>query len=127
MISPRVAALEAEVQCCWQYFLASLAPESGPERPSLRPARPRARRVAVSDTGLGPVSRSCTGHHFSANSSHLNTTGYQFRREFSLTEGAARELAVVWDLAAAINVGSWRAHGARTWAAAGDPGEDDGL
>jgi hypothetical protein len=25
-----------------------------------------------------------------ANSSHLNTTGYQFRREFSLTEGAAR-------------------------------------
>jgi hypothetical protein len=26
-------------------------------------------------------------------------------REFSLTEGAARELAVVWDLAAAINVG----------------------
>jgi hypothetical protein len=28
------------------------------------------------------------------------------------------ELAVVWDLAAAINVGWWRAPGARTWAAA---------
>jgi hypothetical protein len=28
------------------------------------------------------------------------------------------ELAVVWDLAAAINVGWWRALGARTWAAA---------
>jgi hypothetical protein len=26
----------------------------------------------------------------SANSSHLNATGYQFAREFSLTEGAAR-------------------------------------
>ena len=62
-----------------------------------------------------------------ANSSHLNTAGYQFAREFSRTEGAARELAVVWDLAAAINVGWWRAHGARTWAAAGDPGADDGL
>jgi hypothetical protein len=37
------------------------------------------------------------------------------------------ELAVVWDLAAGINVGWWRALGARTWAAAGDPGEDDGL
>jgi hypothetical protein len=30
------------------------------------------------------------------------------RRGFNLTEGAARELAVIWDLAAAINVGSWR-------------------
>jgi hypothetical protein len=29
------------------------------------------------------------------------------------------ELVVVWDLAAAINVGWWRIHGARTWAAAG--------
>jgi hypothetical protein len=47
--------------------------------------------------------------------------------EFSLTEGAARELAVVWDLAAAIDVGWWRALGARTWATAGDPDEDDGL
>jgi hypothetical protein len=37
------------------------------------------------------------------------------------------ELADVWDLAAAINVGWWRALGARTWAAAGDPDEDDGL
>jgi len=37
------------------------------------------------------------------------------------------ELAVVWDLAAAINVGWWRALGARIWAAAGDPDEDDGL
>ena len=43
------------------------------------------------------------------NSSHLNTTGYQFAREFSLTEGAAGELAVIWDLAAAINAGWWRA------------------
>ena len=56
-----------------------------------------------------------------------NTTGYQFRREFSLTEGAARGTRGRLDLAAAINVGWWRAHGARTWAAAGDPGEDDGL
>jgi hypothetical protein len=34
------------------------------------------------------------------------------------------EPAVVWDPAVAINVGSWRARGARTWAAAEDPGED---
>ena len=32
----------------------------------------------------------------------------QVAREFSLTEGAARELAVIWDLAAAINVCSWK-------------------
>jgi hypothetical protein len=37
-----------------------------------------------------------------------NTTGYQFLRKFSRTEGVTRELAVIWDLAAAINVCSWR-------------------
>ena len=42
-----------------------------------------------------------------------DTAGYHpVHREFSLTEGAARELAVVWDLEAAINVGWWRARGA---------------
>jgi hypothetical protein len=35
--------------------------------------------------------------------------GYHLlRREFSLTEGAGRELAVIWDLAVASNVSSWR-------------------
>ena len=78
MISQRVAALEAEVQCCWQSFLASLAPEPGPERPSLRPAGPGppGRRQRH---GPGPRVPIVHGSSFSANSSHLNTTGYQFR------------------------------------------------
>jgi hypothetical protein len=35
-----------------------------------------------------------------ANSSPLNTTGYQF--DFSLVEGGRGELAVIWDLAAGL-------------------------
>src|SRR5260370_5810727 len=92
MISQRVAALEAEVQCCWQSFLASLAPEPGPERPSLRPAGPGppGRRQRHGPEPRVPIVH---GSSFSANSSHLNTTGYQFAREFSATEGSSLELA----------------------------------
>jgi len=43
-----------------------------------------------------------------ANSSPFEYDGLPVSDEFSLIEGAARGLAVIWDLAAAINVGSWR-------------------
>jgi hypothetical protein len=43
-----------------------------------------------------------------ANSSHSNTTRYQFASSAWLKVPRG-ELAVIWDLAAAITVGSWRA------------------
>src|SRR5260370_21582345 len=58
-----------------------------------------------------------------------DTAGYHpVRREFSLTEGAAR--GTRGRLGTSRPRSTWVGgghHGARTWAAAGDPGEDDAL
>jgi hypothetical protein len=54
-------------------------------------------------------------------------SGYHpLSREFTLTESRG-ELAVVWELAAAAQRGSMAGYGARTLAAAWDPGNDGGL
>jgi hypothetical protein len=56
----------------------------------------------------------------------LEYGGLPVVREFSLTEGAVGELAVIWDLADAINVCSWRVIMVLELGQAWDPGEDDG-